>query len=257
MPPVVPSRPAQPSGEPAPVGKVPVGTAPIAPMDMIIYPQEYSQYQAYLDVIGARPRAADTAIIEATVTSILTSDICPYHEEDCRIEPYPSDWGTVRVEKILDYAAYGEHPEGAEAEQPDQPKDSGAENTAGHSGIEPAFEGRLHEPLQVGQEVQTQFVLTARPAKVRYVPAGGSEGIEPMQYTESGAGEMVEHPVVSGEAVFNPISREGQYYVFTTNIGDYAAPVETVLPGLDAGARFRARIRYDGILYVEEYELVP
>jgi hypothetical protein len=29
-----------------------------------------------------------------------------------------------------------------------------------------------------------------------------------------------------------------------------------MLPGLQVGARFRAQVRYDGILYVEEYELV-
>jgi hypothetical protein len=81
--------------------------------------------------------------------------------------------------------------------------------------------------------------------------------MEPMQHTESGTDELVERPVEPGAAVFNPIPRQGHYYVFTSRMGDYAAPVEVILPGLGPGARFRAKIRYDGILYVEEYELVP
>jgi hypothetical protein len=224
---------------------------------MIIYPPQYSQYQAYLDVIGARPGRADTALIEATVTSIQTSDVCPYDEEECRIEPYPNDWGMVRVDKVVEYAPYGEQGEGAQAEQSSQAQGSGAETTAGDSGIEPAPERRQHEPLQVGQEVQTQFVLTTRPVKVRHVPAGESEGIEPMMHTEPEAGDTEEHALEPGQGVFQPIPRAGQHYVFTTRIGDYAAPVEVILPGLDVGARFRAEVQFDGVLYVEEYELVP
>jgi hypothetical protein len=111
--------------------------------------------------------------------------------------------------------------------------------------------------LDEGQAVEALFLLTTRPAKARHLPISASEDTEPMLVTEPGAGDTVAHSVEPGEAVFNPIPREGQYYLFTTRIGDYASPVEVILPGLDVGAKFRAQIRYDGILYVEEYELVP
>lgn len=226
--------------------------------ELMVYPEGLTTYRMYLDVIGGRPRLADAGTIEATVESLQRAEVCPYQDEvECRIEPYPSDWGVVRIDKIISYTPYAGTDSASGEEEQAQGELPQGETSPQYQGPEsqPAKQGI--EPLNEGQAVQALFLLTTRPTKVRYVPAGASEGIEPMQVTEPGAGDTVEHPVEPGEAVFNPIPQEGQYYVFTTRIGDYAAPVETILPGLDIGARFRAKIRYDGILFVEEYELMP
>jgi hypothetical protein len=224
----------------------------------ILYPKGFTTYQAYLDLIGGRPRQADEATIEATVESLQRAEVCPYQDEgECRVEPYPNDWGIVRIDKIISYTPFA----GTASTSPEEGQ---AQSEASQSETSPQYRGPGSQPakekpgsLDEGQSVQALFLLTARPAKARYLPASASEDTEPMLVTEPGAGDTVAHSVEPGEPVFNPIPREGQYYLFTTRIGDYAAPVEVILPGLDVGARFRAKIRYDGVLYVEEYELVP
>jgi hypothetical protein len=226
--------------------------------EAILYPEGFAAYQAYLDLIGGRPRQADEAIIEATVESLQRSELCPYPDEgECRVEPYPSDWGVVRIDKLVSYTPYA-------VTVPASPQEGQASGNAPQGETSPQYRGPESQPtkqktgsLDEGQAVQALFLLTTRPAKARYLPASASEGTEAMLVTEPGAGDTVAHSVEPGEAVFNPIPREGQYYVFTAGIGDYAAPVEVILPGLEVGDKFRAKIRYDGVLYVEAYELVP
>ncbi len=251
------THPELPAGEHTPTTTVAVAARPGAPLDMIIYPQQYSQYQIYLDVIGARPRAADTAIIEATVTSLQTGAICPYDEENCRIAPYPNDWGTVRLDRILDHSPYGEHREGAGEEKPGQLRGLAAVTAAGSSGVELEPGERMHEPLQVGQELETQFVLTARPTKVRSAPIIGSEA-GPQELPAAGRPEETTgQQAQAGAPEYLPIAKEGGYFIFVKETELTSGSTESLLSGLSVGSRFRAEIRYDGTLYVHEYEVIP
>ena len=224
----------------------------------MLYPEEHLTYQTYLDVIGGRPGPADTATIEATVESIQRGEVCPYQEEEvCPIEPYPSDWAVVRIDRVISYTPYGGAMPAPGEEAQAQNEQPGGETSPEYQGPESQPARQKPGPLEEGQAVEALFLLTTRPAKVRYVPAAASGGLESMEYPAPGAGDTVEHPLEPGRAAFRPIRREGHYYLFTTKIGDDGAPVETTLPGLEAGASFRARVRYDGVLYVEEYEVMP
>jgi hypothetical protein len=231
-------------------------TAPPA-RDIIIYPEGYGEYQKYLDVIGGTPGMADTGVIEATVASILKSEVCPYQEENCRIEPYPNDWGLVRVDEILQYVPYGAQDMEPAREQPGQTPDSGAETTAGSTGVSPPSKGQRHETLQPGQEIQTHFLFTARPAKVSTGSLAGPGSPLPSQPPGGEPEQAAEHRVQPGEPVYEPIPRDGDYLVFVTEIEGMPDSTEIILPGLEIGSRFRARIRYDGTLYVQEYEVIP
>ena len=242
----------QPSEQPVPAQDI-----SIAPADMVIYPNEYIAYQKYLDVIRGRPGMADSAVIEATVTSILSGEVCPYQEEACTIEPYPDDWGTVTVDRIIEYLPFGEH-----GSQPAEAQTGGIqtseEKTApGYTGAEGQPGSVKYEPLQPGQEVQTHFLLTARPAKVRRLSTTGSEGMESAQSPGGDAGQLVVHQVGPGDTTFEPIPREGDHFVFSILATDALDSGEIVLPGLTIGSRFRARVQYDGTLYVQEYEPIP
>jgi hypothetical protein len=228
--------------------------------ELIIYPKEFIAYQNYLDVIGGKHGIADTGVIEATVISITRSEICPYQEEKCRIEPYPNDWGVVRVDKITSYTLYDaqQQPPEPGVEPPGGAESPGGVTSPGYTGPEQQSEKGRSEPLQEGQQVQTHFLLTVGPAKVRYVPMTESEGMEPAQLPDGDAQQTVGQPVQPpGETAFKPISREGDYLVFTTRIGDFQRTTEKILPRLEVGSRFRAEIQYDGTLYVEEYEVIP
>jgi hypothetical protein len=229
--------------------------------EITIFPEELSIYQDYLQTIGEGLRTTrlsyDRGQIEATVISITKSEICPYQEETCSIEPYPNDWGMVRIDKIVDYTPYSEQLTGEPVEQPSGAAASGT-STSGYGGTG-APEPKLseYEPLHEGQEVSTHFLLTSRPVKVRYIPMKESEnGVESAQPPEHEGQLTADQQVESGEKVFQTIPREENYYVFTTRMGDFPGIVEKTLPGLQVGSRFRAEIQYDGRLYVEEYELM-
>ena len=267
--PVVPTR-VEATPTPKPVEATPTPVPPTAtpvpppegeiarmPEEFIIYPEEFIAYQNYLDVIGGKPGIADTGVIEATVISISRTEVCPYQEEECSIEPYPNDWGMVRVDKIINYTPYAEQALGSRIEQPSETEPAGGETTPGYGGAEHQPKGGKYVPLQEGQEIQTLFLLTVSPVKVRYVPAAGSEGTEPTEPPGDDAQRTAEHPVQPGQTVFKPIPREGDYFVFAIRIVDSPTTIESILPGLAVGSKFRAEIRYDGTLYIEEYEVIP
>jgi hypothetical protein len=229
---------------------------------MVLYPKEYAAYQQYLDVIKGRPGMADSAVVEVTVISVAIGEVCPYQEEPCPIEAYPDDWGTVRVDSIVEYAPLGEPGntpvEGqAGGTQAGRTPASSAQTSPQYTGTEGQAGPAKYESLQPGQEVQAHFLLTARPAWVRQVTATAYEGAEVTQPAGGGAGQVVAHQAEPGEPTFEPIPREGEAFVFGTIATDARDPGELVLPGLTAGARFRARVLYDGTLYVGEYELIP
>jgi hypothetical protein len=254
------------------VGEKPKGEGEIAMEPE--YPEEYLIYQDYLKTIGGVPRISDVGIIEGTIISITKSEVCPYPEEKCRIEPYPKDIGVVRIDKIIEYTSYSEQSAEQPIEQPvgEEPP-AGGKTTPGYKGEElPPPKPVEYERLQLGQEVPTSFLLTTRPVKVRYVsippqgePEPGPYGpleSELEQSAEEPIGEEpVEHPLEPGEEplpkTYKPIPREGEYFVFTTKIIEYPETSQKILPGLEIGSKFRAEIHYAGSLYIEEYEAIP
>jgi hypothetical protein len=227
--------------------------------EIIIYPSEYVAYRKYLDVIGGTPGAADTGVIEATVISINKADVCPYDEEECRIDPYPNDWGIVRVDRIIDYTPYDGQSQGPTFEQPGSSESPPqGETTSEYTGKEPEpqHERGGEEPLQEGQEVQAHFLLSARPAKVKCVSMGGAGGIEQTEPVPGDAQRTSEHPIQPGEPDFGPLVEEDGHLVFVTKFGDCPESSERTLPGLQVGSSFHAQIQYDGILYISEYTLL-
>ena len=241
---------------------------------MTMIPEELVIYWDYLGVIGGKSRISDIGTIEATIISITKTEVCPDKIEpfapeptECSIEPYPKDSGIVRIDKIINYTPYSEQP----VEQLEQPSPSGEEPA--EEGTTPGYRGNgyrgedlpkpklpEYEPLQEGQEVSTHFLLTARPAKVRYAPIPESEPSPhgPMESAQSKdiiSEQNISHKSEPGEKIFKPIPKDGNYYVFTTKYG-FPETVEKNLPGLEVGIKIRAEIYYDGSLYIEEYEVI-
>ena len=233
--------------------------------EIALIPEEFVIYQDYIDVIGGvSPLSSyvDTGTVEATVISITESDICPGPQQEgetCTIEPYPNDWGTMRIDKIIDYTPFSE-------KTVQQPVEEPAEGEEPVQGTTPPYQGKdlpepkmpEYEPLQEGQEVSTHFLLTTRPVKVRYVPMESSEYSQPESGLESAqeSEQMVGHSVEPGKKTYKPIPKDGGYFVFTTKVGEYPEVIEKVLTGLEIGDKFRAKIHYDGTLYLEEYEII-
>jgi len=242
--------------------------------ELVMIPEEFIIYQDYIEAIGGKPGIRDIGTIEATVISITKTEVCPDKIEpfapeptECSIEPYPKDSGIVRIDKIINYTPYSEQP----VEQLEQQSPSGEEPS--EEGTTPGYRGNgykgedlpkpklpEYEPLQEGQEVSTHFLLTARPAKVRYAPTLESEPsphgpMESAQSKDIVSGQNISHKSEPGEKIFKPIPKDGSYYVFTTKYG-FPEAIEKNLPGLKVGSKFRAEIWYDGSLYVEEYEVI-
>jgi hypothetical protein len=220
--------------------------------ELLTIPEEFTIYQDYVQVIGGKPqRIRDKGVIEATVISLTRTEVCPYQEETCIIEPYPKDIGIVRIDKIINYTPYSEQT----AEPVEQPsRDSLPEN--GNKGTEyPSKPKPEYAPLKEGQEVQALFLLTVRQTKIRYIPVNESEGSrESLQLPEEN--KTVGQKASPGSKTFKPIPKDGNYFVFTTKIGKFSGIIEKILPGLEVGSKFRAEIYYDGSLYIEEYEII-
>jgi hypothetical protein len=240
-----------PGAGPAPATPTPAGSPAAGEPagEVLLYPPAFVQYQAYLDAIGARPGPAERATVEATVLSLRRDEVCPYPVEGaCPIEPYPRDGATVRVERIEGHIPPSAATTPGEGSQGGS---SGGESSPEYRGPQDPPPAKAFEPLAEGDTVQALFLLTARPARARHLAAGAAGGLESLP--GPGAGQALG----PGERAFEPIPREGGYYLFTPKIGGDDAPADVVLPGLEVGDRFRARVRYDGILYVEEYEVLP
>ena len=238
--------------------------------EMIIIPEEFGIYLDYIKTIGGKPRISDIGTIEATVISITKTEVCPDEIDpfapeptECSIEAYPKDLGIVRVDKIINYTAYSEQAVEPAIEQPSEGESiEERETTPSYEGSEYLSKPNLperkeYEPLQEGQEVQTFFLLTVRPAKIRYVPINESEGgMESAQLAEEDTQQTASQQVEPEKKIFKPIPKEGNYYIFTTKIGNFYGIIEKNLPGLEIGTKFRAEIYYDGSLYIKEYEVI-
>jgi hypothetical protein len=222
---------------------------------MMVYPPEYLIYREYVGLIGGKPPIADIGVIEATVVTIQQADLCPFQEETCSIEPYPNDWGQVRVDRVVSYTLFVEKDAGP-LEQPAQESPAG-DAVAGYVGVEPRVKRREYEPLQSGQQVQAHFLLSARPAKAKRLPVKVFEDRGSARLRKEGEQRTTGQVVQAGEKTFRPLPREGDRWVFVTDIGDVKEVRDQVLPGLVPGTRFRAEVWYDGVLYIERYEIIP
>lgn len=236
--------------------------------EMVAYPKEYTTYQDYLQAIGegfsATPKYFDTGVIEATVISLTNSDVCPSTTgETCNIEPYPNDYATVRIDRIVSYSPYAEQTASQPVEQPNRTlsEDSGS-TTPGNMGVDyPQQKVPEIARLQEGQNASTHFILTARPVKVRYVSVEPENGGLESQQTASRNSDLtqtVTHTTEPGKKIFEPILKESGYFVFTTKIVPYPETSQKILSGLKVGDKFRANIKYDGAtIVVGEYEIIP
>jgi hypothetical protein len=192
----------------------------------LFVPEEFVIYQDYLRVIGGKPKIFDVGVVEATIISINKSEVCAYKEKNCRVF-YPNDSGIVKIEKIESYLSY--------------PK-------------------KNYKDLEEGKNVFTHFLLTARPVKIKYVTVYIPKGMK-----DSFSEINLESSNQKSNKIFKPIPKENGYFVFTTKVfyqeieSDYLPSEKTLnekfLPGLKEGDKFKARIYYNGTLYVNEYEI--
>ena len=211
----------------------------------LFVPEEFVIYQDYLETIGGKPKIYDYGIIEGTLISLNKSEICPSSRdlEHCDIEPYPNDWGKVRINKILDYKSY--------------PRENLRNSSLGTPN---------YEKLELGKEVLTHFLLTTRLAKVQtigiYVPSSPRF----IKITIPSSPEFKTKTSFT-EKFYKPIPKQGDLLVFTTNIfyqeidrfgftPRYETEIEKTLPGLQERDKFKAKIYYNGTLFVEEYEVI-
>jgi hypothetical protein len=227
--------------------------------DIIInkFPDEYLIFQGYLEAINARPAGADFSEIEGTIISITHSEVCPYQEETCSIEPYPNDWGIVRVDRVLSHSAFSGGNNEPIIEQPAEGDEGEVTSTSGSQGQDISPKESVFSTLAEGQEVTTQFVLTSRPVIVRYVPGEKTVPFDGSSNLEGGGEDTIEQPAQPGDIVYKQLPQDDGVLIFTTQVGEVKEEVLNKLPGLEVGTRFRAMIRYDGILYINEYEIIP
>ena len=244
-----PEPPTTAAGGPSPTGAG-------AEIRMFSYPTDYLIFQGYLDAIGGRPGRAGEGTIEATTLSVNTALICPYQEEKCRIEPYPRDSGFVRVDRILSYSDSAARASRPSTEEPASGEPASATKSPGGLGTEPE-PAKGQAALVVGREYQARFVLTARPVLIRYAPLDQAQGRRTAKPSTGALEGPVGQPAQTPVKVFLPIPKVGGRWVFTTQVGGVPGIEEKSLAGLQAGSRFRAHVRFDGILYVEEYDLIP
>lgn len=228
--------------------------------EIFIYPDEFRIYQDYLNVINGRASRPDFGVVEATVLSINRGEVCPYQEEICPIEPYPNDWGIVKVDEIISYTTYQERNSQSDVEEAvNQEESIDGQQTSENRGNGISSSKDKHLPLAENQEVQALFILTTRLVKVKYIPVDDIDVAEDSEQNpdlESDPQQTTSHKTQPRQSEFMPLPTEEGNFVFTTEIGNFENPVEKVLPGMEVGTKIRAAIRYDGVLYIEEYEVI-
>jgi hypothetical protein len=210
--------------------------------EIVTAPPDLTLFQNYLDLIRDPSRDSVDFIIEGTVISVQQTELCPYQEENCSIPPYPNDWGLVRVDAIMADPGTADKVSEGIASSSDSEED--VRTTEQNLGVDSPDE--VKSALEVGQEVQAQFLLTTRPAVARWVPAIPEDNNREQAVSSEGA--------VAPGSEFQPIPLEDGRYVFTIGVSSSDQIEETVLPGLEAGDRFRAAVNYDGIVRIMVYE---
>ncbi len=231
---------------------------PISEDGQVLVPAEYTIYQTYLDVIDGKPRRAQTAVIEATIVQLALNEVCPMADEVCPVQPYPQHAGLIRLDNVMpaDSDEIGQPIEGQ-----DDGGSAGSDQSEPNQGQDIATDDRVPTQLAVGQETEVLFQLTTQPVRVRYLPTN----FDRAEVTTTN-NDMAEDPTDtstsgvagSGSSTSAPalVVEEG-VLTFATQIGSVSTPTDKLLPGLTVGSRFRATVKYDGRIFVEEYELLP
>lgn len=235
--------------------------------EMMVVPEEFMIYLGYMHVIGGIPHISDIATIEATVLAITKTEVYPGETDPFAPEPkpgsiaYPKDLGIVKIDKIIDYTPYRQRISKSPIEQTtgsDAPEEKTGKTVPGSKGTVDEYPSKrkVYISLREGKEVPTHFLLTARPAKVKYVPLIGEGNLESEELSVDSISQKTVTHRVEGRRAFKPLPKEDGYLVFTTKVGEFPNKIEKILPGLRVGEKFRAEINYDGSLYIKEYEIV-
>ena len=238
-----PSEPQPTSLPPAKPTKT--ATPPSEQGGIVMPPAGMESYLQYLEVIREPVGPATDFVLEMTILSISQTDVCPYPEEECPILPYPNDWGLVRIDEILSEQT-------APVEEGSATVNEGGEDSPRSTEPNQGIDNPTREQtpsLQVGQEVQAQFLYTTRPAIVRRVPV----------LPEDNNLERADAPPTDPPPIptFQPLPQQDDHFVFIIGSTTSANVEDIRLPGLAVGDSIRAVTRFDGTLRVYEYELLP
>jgi len=101
--------------------------------------------------------------------------------------------------------------------------------------------------IEVGKEIQVEFIYSCRPAKIRMIPASaaGDRG----QGNSSG---------ISAAPTFaKPIPRENGYFLYEFVNTLVENKMESILSGLEVGSRFTTTIHYSPpMISIGEYDVI-
>lgn len=236
-------------------------------------PEEYKIFRDYLTIIYGSPGVSDEGTIEATILSITADEICPDEIEfdepepkGCSIEPYPAHFGTIRIDKIIDYQQYSEKTDQSNPQEESSEIEDASEGQSipGNQGSGVFIKPRKpeYDPLKEGQVVTANFLLTTDPANIIHIslpPAESGNGLEIEKSLSNEPEQTAESPAGSTEPIpkiFKPITKINGIWQFTTKIIQYPETSQKSLPGLKVGDKFRAKIKYNGNIFVEEYQIV-
>jgi hypothetical protein len=222
--------------------------------ELVQIPVDFQIYQDYIEKLTGKRGISETGTIEVTVLSINRTEICPYQEENCSIEAYPMDTGLVKIEKIIQYTPVSRQIEPG-VEQTTEVSLENKTIVPGYKGTEyPSKSKNEYLQLKEGQEYQALFLITTRPVKIRYEKINGSEnGRESVQIPDNNT--KISHQSTPSEKTFKSIRKDGDYFVFTTKVGDFPTTIEKTFPGIEVGSRLIAEINFDGSLFIGEYEI--
>ena len=239
---------SQPSNEPTAVQN-----------DMIrnIYPPEYLIFQDYLEIIQGRPGKYQEVYIEAIIISLEPGEVCPYNQEECPIEPYPRDFGVIELIRVLSDEDILAEENSLPQEGISNPSEGQDLTSPGNSGASSTAKTKEPANLIEGNSYQALFVLTTKPVIVQYLPITEEDAYQNNESMTENLEDTSEIVLGTMEKEFFSIPTRNGLFFFTTQVGNFPNPVEKMLPGLQIGARFKAHALFDGLLYIEEYELIP
>lgn len=89
--------------------------------------------------------------------------------------------------------------------------------------------------IKEGNEIKVKFDYSARPAKIRMVPAGK---------TSTSSVPASETPISHIPTFAKPIPKEDGYFMYVIESTLTTEETETILPGLDSGSKFKATVSY-------------
>jgi hypothetical protein len=235
---------------------------------ILIYPEEYLIYLDYIKAIRGNPGKCDIGVIEGTVLSITKEYICPggfiYNSSEtanCQTELYPKVTGVVKIDKLTDYrplltgrAASHDELSSLEESKVDYRGDADT-GSSENAAYQPLLKRKKYPGLNEVSEVDTIFLLTTEPVVIIYAAVNESAGnleisITPKQDDKATDSQKIR----SLKRKFKPIPISDNQFVFTTKVGSFPRDIRKKLPGLVIGSKFKATARFNGQLYIDEYE---